>query len=176
MPKPFPAESPSRAAQSTIGPGTPTPQMMYTPVLDLPADGIPPARVTCRVLGFSIQSFYKWRKALLSQRDWDDAHFINAARDIRATTLPSAIGSSPTNFPDAGSPSARTGWRGWAIRSGSGLGLRQEAWTEPSIRTTRSNRSARANQWPINQIFGRCYPEIRATCPEKKRIRAGRRK
>ncbi|AFC42297.1 integrase catalytic subunit [Mycobacterium intracellulare ATCC 13950] len=40
--------------------------------------------MTCRVLGFSTQAFYKWRKAPLSQRDWDDAHLINAARDIHA--------------------------------------------------------------------------------------------
>lgn len=57
--------------------------MMYPLVLDLAADGIP-VTVTCRVLGFSTQAFYKWRKAPLSQRDWDDAHLINAARDIHA--------------------------------------------------------------------------------------------
>ena len=57
--------------------------MMYPLVLDLAEDGIP-VTVTCRVLGFSTQAFYKWRKAPLSQRDWDDAHLINAARDIHA--------------------------------------------------------------------------------------------
>ncbi len=40
--------------------------------------------MTCRVLAFSTQAFYKWRKAPLSQRDWDDAHLISAARDIHA--------------------------------------------------------------------------------------------
>lgn len=57
--------------------------MMYPLVLDLADDGIP-VTVTCRVLGFSTQAFYKWRKAPVSQRDWDDAHLINAARDIHA--------------------------------------------------------------------------------------------
>lgn len=57
--------------------------MTYPLVLDLAADGVP-VTVTCRVLGFSTQAFYKWRKAPLSQRDWDDAHLINAARDIHA--------------------------------------------------------------------------------------------
>lgn len=57
--------------------------MMYPLVLDLAADGVP-VTVTCRVLGFSTQAFYKWRKAPVSQRDWDDAHLINAARDIHA--------------------------------------------------------------------------------------------
>jgi transposase InsO family protein len=38
--------------------------------------------VTCRVLGFSTQAFYKWRKDPVSRRDWDDAHLINAALDI----------------------------------------------------------------------------------------------
>ena len=55
--------------------------MMYPLVLDLAADGIPVA-VTCRVLGFSKQAFYAWRKNPVSQRDWDDAHLINAALDI----------------------------------------------------------------------------------------------
>jgi len=52
-------------------------------VLDLAADKIP-VTVTCRVLGFSTQAFYKWRKDPVSQRDWDDAHLIDAARDIHA--------------------------------------------------------------------------------------------
>ena len=37
------------------------PKMMYPLVLDLAADGVP-VTVTCRVLGFSTQAFYKWRK------------------------------------------------------------------------------------------------------------------
>ncbi len=50
--------------------------MMYPLVLDLADDGVP-VTVTWRVLGFSTQAFYKWRKAPLTQRDWDDAHLIN---------------------------------------------------------------------------------------------------
>jgi len=55
--------------------------MTYPLVLDLAADGIPVA-VTCRVLGFSKQAFYAWRKDPVSWRDWDDAHLINAALDV----------------------------------------------------------------------------------------------
>ena len=36
------------------------PKMKYPLVLELAADGIP-VTVTCRVLGFSTQGFYKWR-------------------------------------------------------------------------------------------------------------------
>lgn len=50
-------------------------------VRDLAGDGIPVA-VTCRVLGFSKQAFYKWLRDPVSDRDWDDAHLINAAVDI----------------------------------------------------------------------------------------------
>ena len=57
--------------------------MIYPLVRELAADGIPVA-VTCRVLGFSKQAFYKWRKNPVSHRDWDDAHLINAAFDIHA--------------------------------------------------------------------------------------------
>jgi len=55
--------------------------MMYPLVLDLAADSIP-VTVTCRVLGFSKQAFYKWKANPVTDRDWDDAHLINAARDI----------------------------------------------------------------------------------------------
>ena len=43
-----------------------------------------PVTVTCRVLGFSTQAFYKWLANPVSQRDWDDAHLINAALDLHS--------------------------------------------------------------------------------------------
>lgn len=55
--------------------------MMYPLVLDLAADRIPVA-VTCRVLGFSTQGFNKWRRNPVCDRDWDEAHLINAAMNI----------------------------------------------------------------------------------------------
>ena len=55
--------------------------MMYPLVRDLAAERIPVA-VTCRVLGFSKQAYFKWCADPVSQRDWDDAHLINAAIDI----------------------------------------------------------------------------------------------
>ncbi len=38
--------------------------------------------MTCRVLGFSKQSFYQWRKAPVTQRDWHDAALTNAVLDV----------------------------------------------------------------------------------------------
>ncbi|BBY78774.1 hypothetical protein MPRF_56730 [Mycolicibacterium parafortuitum] len=73
--------------------------MMHPLILDLAADGVP-VTVTSQGLGFSTQAFYKWHKAPVSQRDWDDAHLINAARGIHADD-PAATGSLPTNFPGA---------------------------------------------------------------------------
>jgi hypothetical protein len=57
--------------------------MSYPLAGDLAADGIPVA-VTCRVLGFSRQAFYAWRQNPVPQRDWDEAHLINAALGIHA--------------------------------------------------------------------------------------------
>jgi putative transposase len=54
--------------------------MRFPLVLDLAADGFPVA-VTCRALGFTPQAFYKWHNPV-SQRDRDDTHLIDAARDI----------------------------------------------------------------------------------------------
>lgn len=57
--------------------------MMYPLVQELAAEGIP-VRLTCGVLGFSPQAFYKWRAEPVSERDWDDAHLVNAIVDVHA--------------------------------------------------------------------------------------------
>ena len=57
--------------------------MMFPLVLELAAEGIP-VRSTCGVLGFSTQAFYKWRANPICDRDWDDAHLVNAIVDIHA--------------------------------------------------------------------------------------------
>jgi putative transposase len=41
-----------------------------------------PVAVACRVLKLSTQGYYKWLQDPVSQRDWDDAHAIDALRDI----------------------------------------------------------------------------------------------
>jgi putative transposase len=40
--------------------------------------------VICRGLGLSKQAHHKWLAHPVSQRNWDDAHLINAALDIQA--------------------------------------------------------------------------------------------
>jgi transposase InsO family protein len=57
--------------------------MTYPLVRELAGDGIP-VTVTCRVLGFSPQAFYKWRARPVSDRDWSDAQLVDAAREIHA--------------------------------------------------------------------------------------------
>lgn len=61
--------------------------MMYPLVRDLAAKDAPlrvPITVACRVLGFSPQAFHKWVKNPVSDRDWGEAHLINAAFDAHA--------------------------------------------------------------------------------------------
>ncbi|WP_410624961.1 IS3 family transposase [Amycolatopsis sp. cmx-8-4] len=63
------------------------PKIAFLLVRELAAAGAPvrvPAAVTCRVLGISRQAYYQWRAAPVSQRDYDDAHLINAALEIHA--------------------------------------------------------------------------------------------
>jgi len=55
--------------------------MKYPLVQELAEDGIA-VTVTCRVLGFSKQAFYKWRRYPVSDRDWNQAQLINATIDI----------------------------------------------------------------------------------------------
>lgn len=57
--------------------------MTFPLVRDLAAEGIPVV-VTCGVLGFSPQAFYKWRAKPCSDRDWDDAALVNVIVDVHA--------------------------------------------------------------------------------------------
>lgn len=57
--------------------------MMYPLVGELAADGVP-INVSCGVLGFSKQAYFAWQQRPYSDRDWDEAHLINAIVDIHA--------------------------------------------------------------------------------------------
>jgi len=57
--------------------------MMYPLVRDLAAEGFA-VRLTCGVLGFSTQAYYRWRADPVCERDWDDAHLTNAIVDVHA--------------------------------------------------------------------------------------------
>jgi putative transposase len=50
--------------------------MIYPLVRELAEDGIP-VTVTCRVLKFSPQGYYQWRKAPWSSRDYENAYLTN---------------------------------------------------------------------------------------------------
>ena len=41
-----------------------------------------PVAVACRILSLTTQGYYKWLKDPVSQRDWDDAHAIDALLGI----------------------------------------------------------------------------------------------
>jgi len=55
--------------------------MRYPLVRDLAAEGVPVA-VTCRVLEFSKQGYFKWLARPCSPRDLDNAYLTNAAVDV----------------------------------------------------------------------------------------------
>jgi putative transposase len=57
--------------------------MMYPLVTDLADEGIPVA-LTCRVLGFSKQGYFKWRAKPICDRDLSDAYLINDAIDAHS--------------------------------------------------------------------------------------------
>ena len=57
--------------------------MKFPLVRDLAAEGFP-VRLTCGVLGFSAQAFYKWQSRPVSDRDWADAHATNLIVDVHA--------------------------------------------------------------------------------------------
>ena len=55
--------------------------MKYPLVRELAAEGFP-VRLTCGVLGFSAQAFYKWQARPCSDRDYDDARLTNVLVDL----------------------------------------------------------------------------------------------
>ena len=55
--------------------------MKFPLVRELAALGFP-VRLTCGVLGFSAQAFYQWCSDPVSARDYDDAHLVDAIRDV----------------------------------------------------------------------------------------------
>jgi putative transposase len=55
--------------------------MMFPLVQELAAEGVP-VRLTCGVLGFTAQAFYKWRSSPVCDRDWVDARLTNAIIDV----------------------------------------------------------------------------------------------
>jgi putative transposase len=80
--------------------------MMFPLVLDLAADKIPVA-VTCRVLGFSKQAFYKCKANPVTARDWDDAHLVNAAIDIHHNDPEFGYRFITDDLPDRGITASR---------------------------------------------------------------------
>ncbi|WP_460820438.1 IS3 family transposase [Nocardioides korecus] len=63
------------------------PKIVFPLVREMAATRAPirvPVAVACRVLKLSTQGYYKWLKDPISQRDWDDAHVIDALHELHA--------------------------------------------------------------------------------------------
>jgi putative transposase len=93
--------------------------MTYPLVTDLAADGVPVA-VTCRVLGFSKQGYYRWKANPVTERDWTDAHLVNAALDIHADDPAFGYRFIADELPGRASWQARTGSSAYAGTTASG--------------------------------------------------------
>lgn len=78
---------------------------MRFPLFQEPADGFSD-RLTCGVLGFSTQAFYKWKRSPVCRRDVDDAHVVNAIVDIHGDE-PEFGSRSPTSSSAAATRSER---------------------------------------------------------------------
>ena len=60
---------------------------MFPLVQEMAAAGAPirvPVAVACRVLGFSKQAFFQWKKQPVSKREADDERFITVLRELHA--------------------------------------------------------------------------------------------
>jgi hypothetical protein len=61
--------------------------MTYPLVRELAEDGIP-VRLTCRVLKFSAQGYYKWLRQPICNRELDDAYRTNLLVDAHRDDPP----------------------------------------------------------------------------------------
>lgn len=93
--------------------------MMYPLVQDLAVDGIP-VTLTCRVLGFSKQAFYKWQANPVTDREWNDAHLINAALDIHHDDPAFGYRFIADQLAERGVTASETGCNGCVSNSRSG--------------------------------------------------------
>lgn len=85
--------------------------MKFPLVRDLAVEGFP-VTVTCGVLGFSTQAFYKWLACPVSDRDWVDAHVTNAIVDVHADDPEFGYRFITDELEKAGQPtSERRVWR-----------------------------------------------------------------
>jgi putative transposase len=125
--------------------------MMYPLVRDLAVDGIPVA-VTCRVLGFSKQAYFAWRMCPVTDRDWSDAHLLNAAIDIHHDDPEFGYRFITDELARAGVPASRnrvnrlcTQQRLWSVHARKrGLGRRPGPPVHDDL-VARQFRSARPN-------------------------------
>jgi len=78
-----------------------------------------PVAVACRVLGLSTQGYYKWLKAPVSQRDWDDAHVIDQLRDLHDDDPTLGYRFLADELADAGVAASEN--RVWRLRSIAGV-------------------------------------------------------
>lgn len=105
------------------------PKMMYPLALDLASRTAAvrvPVAVTCRVLGFSRQAFYHWRKNTVTQRDRDDATPINAALDVHQDDPEIRVPTDRRRAPRPGPQSEREPRRPTVQPAADLLGVRQE--------------------------------------------------
>jgi len=106
--------------------------MMFPLVRDLAAEGFP-VRLTCGVLGFSAQAFYKWQANPVSDRDWSDAHVTNAIVDVHADDPEFGYRFIADELEAAGSPAnERRVWR---------LCRDQRVWSTTTKKGRRSSKS-----------------------------------
>ncbi len=97
----------------------PAPKKKFPLVLDLAAEGFP-VRLTCGVLGFSTQAFYKWRARPCSDRDWANAHSTNVIVDVHADDPEFGYRLIADELEDEGNAAANVACGGSARRSGCG--------------------------------------------------------
>ncbi len=76
--------------------------------------------MTCRVLGFSKQGYYRWKANPVTDRDWADAHLVNAALQIHADDPAFGYRFIADELPGKGFTAVRTGSSGCAATTGSG--------------------------------------------------------
>ena len=119
--------------------------------------------LTCPVLGFSKQAFYKWQANPITDREWSDAHLINTALDIHHGDPAFGYRFIADQLAKHGITRRRTGCSGCVSRNGSGRCSRRRQGSHDALghrcTTTSSLSKTRSTADPEKSSAGRPRPK-----------------
>lgn len=122
-----------------------------------------PVAVACRVLGLSTQGYYKWLKDPVCQRDFDDAHVINALHDIHQDEPTLGYRFLTDELADAGITASEN--RVWRLCSTAGI---QACHAKKKGKAGKPGPPVHGDLLAVVDVKGRVSHDFTASAPNQK--------